>query len=443
MTAFSRVTLVSERRRVDTVFPSDEPIGRLMPDMLRLVGDAMEAPPRLRQLITADGDVLPSEQSLQAANVPDGAVLSLVRAEDAPPAPVVHDITEEVADDIELRGWPWGPHARRWTATAATVALMLYAGLLAVAVVEPAAAVSLLAAAAVALSGIGGLLGHRGREPVGTALTLGGGALGLVACWVAADLYDWASWVRWIGVIAVLAATVAFLGVTSSLGRGGITGGGLIFVLGLAWAAGGALGLTPPRLAAVLSVASVLCLGLLPRLALTASGLSALDDRRTTGTPVSRHDVDVALAATHRGLVIATVAAALSAGVAGWLLAQTPNRWTAPLAVLTALILASRGRMFPLVWQVAPLQAAALAALLALLGTWARTGMLGAPIAPLAVAAGMAAFPLAVLALDPPEHVRVRLRRITDRVEATAVIALIPVAIGVFGTYGRLLHVFP
>lgn len=34
----SRVTLVGRRRRVDLVLPSDEPVGRFLPDVLELLG---------------------------------------------------------------------------------------------------------------------------------------------------------------------------------------------------------------------------------------------------------------------------------------------------------------------------------------------------------------------------------------------------------------------
>ena len=74
------------------------------------------------------------------------------------------------------------------------------------------------------------------------------------------------------------------------------------------------------RLGAVMAVFSVVLLGLLPRLALMASGLTALDDRRSGGVSVSRHQVGNALAATHRGLALATTVTAVSAASAGWLL---------------------------------------------------------------------------------------------------------------------------
>jgi len=49
---------------------------------------------------------------------------------------------------------------------------------------------------------------------------------------------------------------------------------------------------------------------------------------------------------------------------------------------------------------------------------------------------------VALLAADPPAHLKALVRRLVDRVEAVAVVAALPVAVGVFGVYGRLLHIF-
>jgi type VII secretion integral membrane protein EccD len=436
--SFSRVTLVGERQRVDAVLPSEEPVGRLLPDVLRLLGDAPMSPPHHRHLVTSDGGILPWDGTLAAAGVADGAVLTLVRADDAPPAPVVHDVTEEAADDIDLRAWRWGPRARRWTATAlAGVLFFVVADLAGAPIGRSAGLVLGICAAAFVLAG--GLVGRFVHEPTGSAVTVGGGALAVRADWFAANAYDWAAWGRWGSVFLTVAVLLAVLGVTSPLGLGGVIGGGFAGVLTGAWMAGGAADMAAARLAALLSVASIVLLGLLPRLALSMSGLAALDDRRIAGGPVRRQDVRTALAATHRGLAVATVAAAMSATVAGRLLAGDPGRWTVPLAALLAVVLASRSRTFPLVVQVVVLQGAALVVLVGLLASWRDQG--SGSLFPALAAVVAAAAPVAVLAVRPPEHIRVRLRRFTDRLEALAVIAMIPVAIGVFGTYGRLLHV--
>lgn len=74
----SRVTLVGERRRVDLVLPSREPIGLLLPEVMRLLDDRASARPELRHLVTVDGSALDQDSTLESAGVPDGAVLRLV-----------------------------------------------------------------------------------------------------------------------------------------------------------------------------------------------------------------------------------------------------------------------------------------------------------------------------------------------------------------------------
>jgi type VII secretion integral membrane protein EccD len=439
---YSRVTLVGTHRRVDLVLPATEPIGSLMPDLLVLLGDEVQAPPRARQLLGADGDVLPPDATLADAEIQDGAVLRLVAQHDAPPAPMVHDVIEEVSDDSDARAGRWGPVARRWTATAAVVVgLLAVAGMLLGGAWPDVLVVEALAALTVAACGAGFLAG-RASEHAGAALTLAGGAVGLVASWTATGEAGWPASSRLVASVAVLAAVTVMLGATSSLGRAGLVGGGSALLLASGWGSGVAAGLAPDRLAAVLAVACVVLLGLLPRVALTASGLSALDDRRTGGAEVARRDAVAAVATAHRGLEIATVATAAAAVLAGFLLLEAPTVWSVLLVVALGVVLASRARVYPLVAEVVALLAGAAALLLRLLGVWLEQWQPGAPVGPLAVLLALVAVALVVLGVEPPEHVRARLRRLADRLEAVAVVAAVPLAIGVFGIYGRLLDTF-
>src|SRR5690606_40508539 len=78
-----------------------------------------------------------------------------------------------------------------------------------------------------------------------------------------------------------------------------------------------------------------------------------------------RSDVLGALTEVHRSMVLATVAVAVFAATAGVGLASEFSGWTAALAGLLAIVVASRSRMFPLVVEKAPLLAAALVVLAA------------------------------------------------------------------------------
>ncbi|WP_369389173.1 type VII secretion integral membrane protein EccD [Streptomyces sp. CG1] len=442
-TQLSRVTLVGERRRADIVLPSDTPIGHLLPDILQLLDDRAASRPMTRQLITSDGSVLPHEATLSSAEVPDGAVLQLVRAHAAPPAPVVHDVTDQVADDLDLRSWRWRPAARRASAGVATVVFVVAAALLArhEFALKPVGVA--LAAVAVLFLAVGALVakigdGNRGLAAV---LLLASGGLGVLAVWTAADAYGWSGPARLAGVVAALVLTLVLLAYFSPLGRGALLGAGASACIAVVWEAVAAVQDRPDRLGAVMAVFSVVLLGLLPRFALMASGLTGLDDQRSSGASVSRHQVANALAATHRGLALATIATVVSAAAGGWLLtaAGRPTAWTVALTSLTALVLLSRARAFPLVAEVVALFGGAALLVVRLAVVWAdHAGGAGA----LVLLCAAAALPLLVLAIQPPEHVQVRLRRIGDLIESAGVIGLFPLAVGVFGIYGQLLNKF-
>ncbi|WP_199552858.1 type VII secretion integral membrane protein EccD [Streptomyces sp. N35] len=438
----SRVTLVGERRRADIVLPSDTPIGQLLPDILQLLDDRAASRPMTRQLITSDGAVLPHESTLSSAEVADGAVLRLVRAHAAPPAPVVHDVTDEVADDLDLRAWRWRPAARRVSAGVTTVVFTVIAAVLARAEFSLASVATTLIVATLLLAAAGALVAKLGpgNRGLATALLLTSGVLGLLAAWTAADAHAWSGQVRTAAVGGALVLTQLLLGFFSPLGRGGLIGAAATAAYTLIWEVAAAVQDDPARLGAVMAVLSVVLLGMLPRLALMASGLTGLDDRRSGGASVSRHQVAGALAATHRGLALATIVTALSATAAGFLLTSAPPTvWTVLLTALTAVVLLSRARAFPLVAEVVALFVAAGFLVVRLVMLWMAHAE---GIGPLAVLGAAAVLPLLVLAVQPPEHVVVRLRRMADLIESIGVIGLFPLAVGAFGVYGQLLDKF-
>ncbi|MFI6863459.1 type VII secretion integral membrane protein EccD [Streptomyces sp. NPDC050421] len=439
----SRVTLVGERRRADIVLPSDTPVGQLLPDILQLLDDRAAARPLTRQLLTADGSALPHDSTLASAGIGDGAVLRLVRTHAAPPAPVVHDVTDQVADNLDMQAWRWRPASRRAGAGATTVAFAVIAALLARREFPLTALAGALAAVTVVLLVAGALVARlgQGNRGLATALLLASSGLGILTAWTAADAYDWSGALRLAAVAGAVTLSLALLGFFSPLGRGGLIGAMATAALTVVWEGVAAVTSDLARLGAVMAVVSVVLLGLLPRIALMASGLTALDDRRSGGVSVSRHDVGNALAATHRGLALATLATSVSAAAAGWLLtlADRPTVWTVLLPSLVAVVLLSRARAFPLVAEVVALFAAAAVLVVRLVMLWMdHAGGAG----PIAVLCAAALLPLLALAVEPPEHVRVRLRRTADLVESIGVVGLFPLTVGVFGMYGQLLNKF-
>ncbi|BBC36187.1 uncharacterized protein SGFS_074810 [Streptomyces graminofaciens] len=444
--ALSRVTLVGDRRRVDLVLPSREPVGLLLPEVMRLLDDQVGTRPELRHLVTADGSALAHDSTLESSGVPDGAVLRLVRAEDAPSAPVVHDVTDEAAEDLDSRGWRWRPAARRVTAGIATVGWASAAGVFARMAYEPGVVAGALLVVAVVAALAGALLGRAGKRGLATTLIATAGALSVLGAATLSDAQAWSGAPQVAAMTAAGVVTLVLLGLFTPLGRGGLVGAGALAAAVVCWLGVDALvadvaeAVARPRVGAVLAVVSVIVLGLLPRLALMASGLSGLDDRRSGGASVSRYQVAAALTATHRGLALATVTMAASAAAAGSFVLRTPTKWTVLLAAVTMVVLALRARAFPLVAEVVVLLGAAAVLAVRLVSVWLEHS--GEAAGPLGVLVLLAVTPLLVLAVQPAEHVRVRLRRVGDTLESIGVIALFPLVIGVFGVYGRLLDTF-
>ncbi len=350
------------------------------------------------------------------------------------PGSAARDLTDAVAGPLDVRGWGWGERSRAWTATAASVLLGAVAGICAHGWYGNGGAAVGLGIAAVVITGAAAALGTRaGRtgQPVPQAALLLGGTLGVAAAWQAVP--DGGPRLAAVGL--TVAAVLALLGLCAGLGRAGLIGAASVALAVGAWELGLAL-TTPARTGVALGFGSVLVLGYLLRLALMAAGLTRLDDQRSGGTPVSRHQVAGALAAAHRELALATVAMAASAGAAGVLAVRTPGLWTVLAGLLLCVVLCSRARAYPLAVEAVALLAAGLVVGVRLVLRWATDG--GAPAFALATLGVLAVVPVAVLAVRVPEAVRARLRRWLDLAESVSVVALIPVALGAFGLYGLL-----
>ncbi|MQA13417.1 MAG: type VII secretion integral membrane protein EccD [Pseudonocardiaceae bacterium] len=429
----TRVTLVGPRRRADLVLPSDEPIGMLLPEIVGMLGLGPAGRPRGYQLSMLDGQVLEHTTNLRAAGVTDGALVRVDPLTEAPPAPIVHDVSDEVADDLARRRGRWDGVARRWTATAVVAAAAVLAALLAAPPLGPAA----LSAAGVVLLLAGTGLAVIGSPQPGVAVLLGGAAIVLasVPWWADGWPQRWALWMLGAGV------TVLALGIATGHRRAGALGAGSVLLLLAAWTGLAAAGLAGHRAAAIMAVVSVGALGLVPRFAMMASGLTRLDDWQTDEGAVTRVEAGSAVDAAHRGLALAAVGAAASGAAAGWLLAGAATGWTVALACLVGVALLLRLRAYPLTVEVLSLVTAALAVATGLALQWVqvRPDLWWGGVA---VAVAVAAAALLVLGYHPPPHTRARARQLADRIEGLAVVALIPVAVGVFGVYSRLLDTF-
>lgn len=438
MARFTRLTVVGSTRRAELVVPSDEGLGAMLPDLLDLLGEAPGEVPQDVVLVRLTGDQVDLALDATEQDLADGEVLRVVRTGDAPPPPDVADVTDATAEWLAARTDRWAPGTRRslaavaaglataiatlgvWTAGASGPTLGLTVGL-----VLGATGVTVAAARA----------GHRhtARSALGVAVgatpVLGLAASGLVAdadLTLAARVAVAAAWL----VLAVGGGALRIRGAVA----GGALGAGLALSSTLL-----ALLLPAARADAVTAVLAVLVAGLLPWWAMTTAGLTGLDDAVTdSGDAPPRALVRTTVEDAYSGLGWSTAAVALPlAGATVGLLASGD-----PLAVLlgatAVLVTALRTRGLPLRAQALTLWGAVLVPV-----TVAAVGLV--PHAPLAAAGGVAGAGLlaALLAgLDPSRQQRARLRQLGDRLEQLAVLALLPLALGVFGVYPSLLGAF-
>lgn len=432
---YTRLTVIGSSRRADLVVPDDEPFALLLPDVLDLLEESTDYEGASVRLIRRTGEQIELAATPAEARLPNGEVLRVVRAEDAPPPPEVADVTDVVAESLQRRVDRWGETARRWTAAAAIAIVTGVLGLALGRALDDAAPLVLVGGWLLALAAavVVGLLRHPWARMWTTAV-----AVGLSA--PLAELVQRATG----GTVPVLLAVAAlvWIGIAVGLGLaarsappawGGLIGAGAA----VAWIV---LLLTPLSAASVpalIGLAAIVGIGLLPTFALGASGLSALDDAAIGGTLPSRRAVAASLEDAYAALAWAGVALAVTAGAAGAALAASGDLYALLLAVAIGLVLALRTRQFPLIVHIVPLWAAALAVLLAV-----AASPLVPPLAGAGLLAAIAVGAVLLAGIRPPAHVRVRLRRWGNALELLAVVATVPLLLGTLRVYPDLLRVF-
>ena len=440
MGMYSRVTVIGQRKRMDAVLPADEPLGVLLPDLLRMLDEPLQQTPQRRFLTTANGVLVPPEGTLSSAQIIDGSVLRLAAEGELPPPPNVYDVTEEAVEDLKRRGSTFKPSHRRILAGAGLV-FSVVAGAISLLVAAPNALTGVILVVLAAICAfIGIALGRSGNKVVAIPLvTVATVVLALTAGFWALD----AGWELGL-VITVGALCLAFgpmFYAAAGVAGGGVVAGATSVLFVAVWMIGAGTGLEAHRTGALAALLAVLLLGLLPRLALALSGLSGLDDRRAAGQEIMRGDVQSALNAAHLGLALAVVPIAVSSALAGIMLLRQGGAWAVALALVLAFLLASRSRLYPLVSEVAVLFAAAFTIVSGCVLIAAVNGQGGAFIA-LGLLVLVAMFCAFGLGFAPAEHVRARLTQLLDYLEVGAIIVTVPLALGVFGVYTNLLNAF-
>lgn len=438
--AFTRVTLIGSSRHLDLLLPSDQPVGGLVPQILNLLEDQPQDDVAAKVVVTPDGGQLDARASLEAAGILDGTALRLCNASEAPPAAVVYDVTDIVVEESEDVPGRWNRRFRDITAAAFAAAGIWGGAEILLSRFAPDHAWWILLAAAAVLLASGAALGRPPRTTaIGPALLAAGwlagigGVLHLPAPAGYRALYA--------AVLTVVA--LAAVGLVSRRPRSLFSAAGTLALLTAVWLAAGLLTGDAVRTAAVAALISVLVLGLMPQTALSASGLATLDDQRAKGGTIRRTDALHAISAAHRSLTLGTVLTAASVALGLWLIGgdTATQVWSVPLLLVLILAAALRARSFPLAVQRMALYAAAAVGLVSL----ALAAMRFAP--ELTWLTGVLVLAVAVcfavsLTVELPDHTAARFRLLANRLEGLAILASVPLVLGMFGIFAQLLESF-
>lgn len=446
---YTRVSLIGQRRNADALLPSDTPVGALLPQILDLLDDRPQEGLGTKLLVRPSGDAVDPDLTLAEAQVLDGERLSVVSQTEAPPAPIVYDLNDVVTDATESVHARWSEGYRYLICgvLAAAGAWFAISMLLQLYLPEQRAWVELGLGAVLMIAGAA--VSAPGRMRAVAATLIGSGALFAGTGLIQLDLpQNWT--LPAVGALAAVVMGLLGFVVTRPLAMfmaAAITGG-LTVVWTLApvvsaWSIGERDADMLVGAAGIAGILTVLVLGLLPQIALSASGLASMDDSHARGASLLRTDAGAAIAAAHGGLVTSTVVCAVSAGAALWLIGRdtTHYYYSVPMLACLTLAVALRARSFPLATERIPLYLAAgvgAVALVQLATSWlpqADGVFLGVLLAAaLLIGAG--------LSVDLPDHSQARLRRLGDMVESVALFAVIPLLIGFFGIYATLWEIF-
>lgn len=438
MTAFTRLTVVGSSARAELVVPSDEPVASLTPAILDLIGEEPGSLRRPMTLVRVLGDPVDPLLTLAEQSVLDGEVVRAVRADEAPPPPEVADVTDVVADGFTERRDRWGTRARLSVAAAT---ILTASGVLAgsVAVLERLDATGVVIAVTAVLlllSLLAGRLHRTGLAVVGGAASLGAGAVGVFSV-VRLTLPD--SGLLVVPLLAVTVWIVVGLVVGVALRQRSARWGALLGIV--LWTVGAILLLAPLDTvvaAGILATASVVVLGQLPWFALTTSGLTGLDDGASSGALPRRLVVHGTLVQAYRSLHWATAAVAAPLGVGAVVLLLDTDVFAFCLGAAVAVVAALRTRTFPLALQGVVLWTVPVAAVFA-----AAAGPFAPPWVRLLLVVGLLVLAAVLATVRPVAHVRVRLRRWGNALELLAMVAVVPLLLGLFGLYADLLETFP
>jgi type VII secretion integral membrane protein EccD len=436
MVEFTRLTVIGSARKADLVVPNDEAVSGLLPRLMELLEEPTSSVVRPLTLVRATGEQLDVGLTVADQQVSDGELLRLVRSDDAPPPPEVADVTDVLGESMRDRAGLWSTFARELT------------GAVAIGVLSCAAATQLPArpvafvVAVLALSVAAAILGRAAMRWLCIALTAA--ALGVAAAtvWSFSNELGLAPGLQFATAVSGFAA-LGWICLGIGHGQGlrsrpawlGSLVGVPISALPLIMVA---LGSAAEQAAAVTAGIAVVVCGVLPRLALAASGLTGLDDQVVEGHPRRRDDVSLTVNEAYRLLSWVTFAIAIPIAVTSAMLLASKDLWTVAVGLAVIIVSALRTRAFPLAVQQIALWFAVLVGLLA--GVLGQSRLSEPLVAVILIA--IAVLVVIMVLARPAAHQRAFLRRVGNAFEALAVIALIPLLLGMFGIFRDLLRAF-
>ena len=440
MTDFTRLTIVGSVQRAELVIPTDEALGGLIPRLMDLLGESTGSVAQHLTLVRSTGEQLDIGLSAGEQQLEDGELLRLVRQDDAPPPPEVADVTDVLAQSRSDRSGLWSATARDATGATAIgafsfVGTEVLGPTLAAPGITVGTAIGVLTIAAAILGALKLRWGGIALTAAATGAAVPGAAL------IVHDLG-----IRSTAIPVAIAACALVLG-WAALGIGAGIG---LRIRPALW--GAVIGVALPMVALVLlligsnvlgataiaAVISIILCGVLPWYAMSASGLTGLDDQVVEGRLRRRDTVLVTVNTAYRALSWCVFAVAVPLALTTAALLSSRNLWAVGLGFAVAVIISLRSQAFPLAVQVVAL---CMADAIALIVGLALQPLL-APATTAGILLGLALLVAIMAAIRPANHQRASLRRVGNTIEALAVIALLPVLIGVFGIYTDLIQAF-
>ncbi|MGL4340652.1 MAG: EsaB/YukD family protein [Rhodoglobus sp.] len=439
MTDFTRLTIVASRRKAEIVVPSDESLGALIPQLMDLLDEPARSGDRPLTLVLATGEQLDLSLSTSQQLVRDGSLLRLIRIEDAPPPPEVSDVTDVVADTRDSRSGLWSTPFRHAIGAIGVSALTAVSGAMILTSLHELG-FSVISALWCVLLSTATLLGRGGLRSASIAVTAAASGFGLPLGLAAARAVG-PELPAWIWGIGSLSLTAVALGLCLGVGQrnrpallGSVVALPTMLLPALLMLAGVSM-LGSFGVAAVVAVAAA---GLVPWYALSASGLTGLDDQVMDGARLARERVLPTLGAAYQTMTWTTIGVTVPIAISTSVLLLAPPGWATGLGCAILLVTAARTRAYPLAGQSIALWMAVLIPLIIGLNAYFTTQ----PITGAVVAAGLALTAALLSGVRPPRHQRARLRRVGNIIEALSVIALLPLLLGVFDVFSDLLDTF-